>query len=128
MALLQPLGYLLGVWTEHLQQQRGKFRKKDTPDIKNWKKVMDLIQMELRDVQLVEEDTWKVVVFIPKRGGNFWGVGILKFLWKMVAVILNRHIGAYITLNNFLNRLQSGVRVETECLRDQMIHQLKAKK
>ena len=33
---------------------------------------------------LAEEFIWKTVVFIPKSGEDFRGIGLVKFLWKTV--------------------------------------------
>ena len=42
-----------------------------TPDAFNWWKVVDMFQMEFRDVRLVEESTQQAVVIMSKGSGNF---------------------------------------------------------
>ena len=52
-------------------------REKETPDVTNWQKMVDLVQTVVREVRLTEEATWQTVVLITKGGGDFQGIGLV---------------------------------------------------
>ena len=54
-----------------------------------WELLVELVLTAFRDVVLVEEATWKVVVLILKGGGDSHFIGLLYVVWKAVTVILN---------------------------------------
>ena len=67
---------------EHLCQWfivalRGKL-----PDSNNWKKVVAIVQAAFCDGILAEESMRHTVVLIPKGKRDFWGIGLVGFLWK----------------------------------------------
>ena len=78
-------------------------RDKETLDANNCKKLVGRVQMAFRDRQIAEEVTWQVLVLIPKGGGNVWLIGLVGFLCKMVAVILNRRFGVAITIHDVIH-------------------------
>ena len=119
-------GVLLGMWVEHLRRWLEEARETETLDTSNWKKVVDLVQKELRNRQLTKETTWQAVVLIPKGGGEFWGIRTIKVLCKMVVVILNHRLGATITLYNFLNGLRDGRVMGTASLEEILFQKLMA--
>ena len=49
-----------------------------------------------------------MVILIPKGGGYYRVIGLVKVIWKAVAVILNRQFTATITYHDFLHGLRSG--------------------
>ena len=52
---------------------------------------------------MAEESTWKTVVLIPKKNGNFRGISLVEVLWKTGTVILNLHLGTVIAFHNVLH-------------------------
>ena len=40
----------------------------------NWTRVVDLVQSASREGKLAEEAMWQVVVLIPKRKKDYWGI------------------------------------------------------
>ena len=55
----------------------------------NWRKTVDLIQMDFYDRRLVEEATLQAVFLLPKVDGNFHGIGLKEVVSKMVVVTIN---------------------------------------
>ena len=49
-----------------------------------WGKVVELTQTAFRDGNLAEEATWQTVVLIPKGKGEFWGIGLVEVIWKLL--------------------------------------------
>ena len=64
---------------------------------------MDLIQEAFWEGKLVEEVTWQAVVLIPEGKKEYWGIGLVEVMWKVVASILNRRFTASITYHDFLH-------------------------
>ena len=59
--------------------------------------------MMFREGILTEEVTWQAVVLIPKGGKDYWGIGLVEVMWKVVAEILNRRLIASIAFHNSHN-------------------------
>ena len=51
--------------------------------------MVDLVQTAFREGRLAEENTWQVVVMIPKGKKDYRGIGIVEVTWKVAAAILN---------------------------------------
>ena len=54
-----------------------------------WGKIVELTQTAFRDGNLAEEVTWQTVVMIPKGKGEFWGIGLVEVIWKLLTLILH---------------------------------------
>ena len=63
-------------------------------------RLVDLIQVAFQEGCLEEEFTWQAVVIIPKGGGDYQGIVLLEVVWKVVTVILNRHLTNPIAFHN----------------------------
>ena len=50
---------------------------------------MDLVQTAFREGEIADEATWQAVVLIPKGKKDYWGIGLLEVMWKVVGAILN---------------------------------------
>ena len=48
------------------------------------------MQTAFREGKLAEEATWQAVVMIPKGKGEFWGIGLVELVWKILTLILHR--------------------------------------
>ena len=64
---------------------------------------MELVQTAFRDVGLVEEATWKLVVLLLKGGVNYCGVDLVYVVWKAVTLILNFCFATSITYHDSLH-------------------------
>ena len=53
----------------------------------NWTRVVDLVQSALREGKLTEEAMWQAMVLIPKGKKEYWGIGLVEVMWKVVAAI-----------------------------------------
>ena len=70
------------------------------------------------------ECTWKTVVLIPKRNGNFRGIGLVEVLWKTMLVVINQGIVELVQLHNILHGLRDGQGVGTVSLETKLLQQL----
>ena len=87
---------------------------------------MELVQTAFRDGDLAEEATWQAVVLIPKGKGDYRGIGLVKVMWKVVAVILNRRFTSSITFHDVLHGFQAGRSTGTATLEAKLLQQLAA--
>ena len=92
----------------------------------NWTRVVDLVQSALREGELAEEATWKAVVLISKGKKDYWGIGLVEVMWKVVAEILNFRLTASITFNNFIHGFRAGRSTGTATLEAKLLQQLAA--
>ena len=93
---------------EHLHQWLIAATQDDSPDATNCQKIIAIVQVEFCYGTLAEECTWNTVVLITKGKGKSWGIGLIKVLWKAVAIILNRRLTAEISFHNTLHRFRAG--------------------
>ena len=70
--------------------------------------VVELVQSVFREGKVAEEDTWQAVVLIPKGKTDYWGIGLVEVMWKVVAAILNRRLTASINFHDFLHGFRAG--------------------
>ena len=63
----------------------------------NWEMVVDLIQTAFQEGELAEEAICQAVVLIPKGKKDYWGIGLVEVMWKVVAAIFNHWLTASIT-------------------------------
>ena len=49
----------------------------DTKDMMHWEKVVALVRAAFGEGKLVEEFIWKAVILIPKRTGDYHGIGLV---------------------------------------------------
>ena len=53
----------------------------------DWEMVVDLFQTALGEGRLAEDNTWLVVVLIPKGKKDYHVIGLVEVMWKVVATI-----------------------------------------
>ena len=99
----------------------GEIRKDDKAGAENWARVVDLVQTAFREGDLVEKSTWQAVVLIPKGKGDYRGIGLVEVMWKVVAVILNRHFTSSITYHDVLHGFRAGHGTGTATLEAKLI-------
>ena len=59
-----------------------------------WEKVVKLTQTAFGEGKLAEEATWQAMVMVPKGKGEFWGIGLVEVIWKLLSLILHRRLAA----------------------------------
>ena len=69
---------------------------------------MEIIQTAFQEGELAEESTWQAVVLIPKGKGDYQGISLVKVMWKVVTVILNRRLTSSITFHDVLHGFRVG--------------------
>ena len=57
---------------------------------------------------------------------DYWDIGLVEVMWKVVAAILNRRLTASITFHDFLHGLRAGRRTGTAALEAKLLQQLAA--
>ena len=92
----------------------------------HWERVVELFQTAFRDGDLAEEATWLAVVLIPKGKGDYWGIGLVEVMWKVVAVILNLRLTSSITFHDVLHGFRAGRGTGTATLEAKLLQQLAA--
>ena len=92
----------------------------------HWGRVVKLTQTAFREGDLAEETTWQAVVLIPKGKGDYWGIGLVEVMWKVVAVILNRCLTSSITFHDVLHEFRAGRGTGTATLEAKLPQQLAA--
>ena len=85
-----------------------------------------MAQTAFRDGFLAEEATWQVVVLIPKGKKDYWGIGRVEVVWKVVAAILNRRFTSSITYHDALHGFRAGRGTGNATLKAKMLQQLAA--
>ena len=95
-------------------------------EAENWEMVVDLIQTAFREGMLAEEATWQAVVLITKGNKDYWGIGLVELMWKLVADILNLRLMASITFHEFLHYFRAGRGTGTATLEAKLLQQLLA--
>ena len=92
----------------------------------NWARVVELVQTAFRDGDLVEEETWQLVVLILKGKKEYRGIGLVEVMWKAVAAILNQRFTASINYHDFLHGFRAGRGTGTATLEAKLLQQLAA--
>ena len=82
---------------------------------------MDLVQTAFREAELAEEAIWQAVVLIPKGKKDYWGIGLVEVMWKVVATILNRRFTASIPYHDVLHGFRAGHSTGTATLEAMML-------
>ncbi len=70
-----------------------------------------------------EQMTWEIIVLLPKRGGNYRGIGLLEHFWKVVEKIMVRRL-ALIEFHDCLHRGLSKRGTGTALIKAKLVQQL----
>ena len=111
---------------EEATKDGGGERKRRTEAEGHWERVVELVQTSFRDGDLAEEATWQAVVLIPKGKGDYWGIGLVEVMWKVVAVILNCRLTSSITFHDVLHGFREGRGTGTATLEAKLLQHLVA--
>ena len=97
------VGLPLGMKGEHLKTWlRGATREKD-PATEKWYKLASITKIAFRNEHILEELAWTTMVLIPKSGGEYICIGLVKVIWKVCASIVNNKLQSTITLHAALH-------------------------
>ena len=91
-----------------------------------WEKVVDLVQLSLREGVLTEELAWQAVVLILKVVRKYYSIGLVEVIWKAVAIILNLRFISAIAYHDFLHRLWAGHGMGNATLEIKLLQQVAA--
>ena len=83
-------------------------REEGGPTKPHWENIVELIQTKFQEGEFAEETTWQAVVPIPKGIQDYWGIGLVEVMWKVVAAILNFRLTATIADHDFLHIFRAG--------------------
>ena len=61
------------------------------------------------------------MVLIPKGKGDYWGIGLVEVMWKVVAVILNRSFTSSTTFHDVLHVFWAGRSTGTATLESKLL-------
>ena len=114
-----------GMRAEHLRMWFCVETQEKDPELRNWEKVVAIIQVEFREGELVESCSCQTVVMISKGvGTNFRGIGLVEVLWKAISRIINFRILSSIKFYDALHGFCVGRGTGTTTLEEKFLHQL----
>ena len=61
------------------------------------------MKVYFRDGHIPEALAWTMIVLIPKSGGRYRGIGLVKVFWKVFALIVNNRLRSTIILHDALH-------------------------
>ena len=74
--------YYLNIWLAVAQAE-------EKPDPYRWWISVDIIQLSFYIEQLALDCTWNTFILLPKGGGEYQAIGLLKMLFKVISIIIN---------------------------------------
>ena len=114
-----------GMRAEHLRMWFCVETQEKDPELRNWEKVVAIIQVEFREGELVESCSCQTVVMISKGvGTNFRGIGLVEVLWKVISGIINHRISSSIQFHDALHGFRMGRGTGNATLQAKLLQQL----
>jgi hypothetical protein len=113
-------GGLGGMHAEHMKQWlRGIEEEKREDKWGSGDKWRLLVQL----IRAIWEMPWiLVIVLLPKGGGDYWGIGLLEPLWKVVEALMDKRFLA-IKLHNCLHGFRAGRGMGTATIEVKLVQQ-----
>ena len=65
-------------------------RAEENPEPSSLRIVMEMLQLAFDIEELAIECTWDNVILIPTGGGDYYSIGLVKVIWKVIFIIINR--------------------------------------
>ena len=87
---------------------------------------MTLARAALGERRVEEEATWQAVILIYNGRMEYYVIGLLELVWKVVVAILNLRLTASIAYQYFLHILQAGHGLGTTTLKAKLFQKLEA--
>ena len=110
---------------EHLRMWFCVETQEKDPELRNWEKVVAIIQAEFREGELVESCAWQTVVMISKGvGKNIRGIGLVEVLWKAISRIFNLRISSSIHFHDSLRVFRAVRGTGTSTLEAELLQKL----
>ena len=88
-----------------------------------WRAFLKLIQAIWEQGCIPQQMQWVIVVLLPKGGGDFHGIGLLKPFWKVIEVLINGRFEV-IEFHYCLHRFLKGGGMGTATLGAKLAQQL----
>ena len=98
----------------------------DTPETTNRRNGVSLVHTDFWYGTLVEECAWKMVILITKGSREFWEIGLMEVLWKMVTGILNQRFAMYIGFHGNLHGFREDWGTGTNSIESKLLQHIAA--
>jgi len=106
--------WLAGMKEEEEQGTEGKGDR--------WRAFAKLIQTIWDEGCIPQQMCWMIVIFIPKGGGNYCGIGLLEPFWKVIEILLDRRLKV-IDFHNSLHGFLQGRGCGTTTMEAKLVQQ-----
>ena len=83
-----------------------------------------IIQRVFEDGVLPEEVAWETMVFLLKGKGEYWGIGLVKVVWKVCVTVVNCQIKGSMNLHHALDGFKARRGTRTATLEEKLAQQL----
>jgi hypothetical protein len=90
---------------------------------KEWEALLQLVQAVWEEGRIPTQLGWVVTVLIPKGGGNYCGISLLKSKWKVIERVIDKRLKA-IALHNSLHGCRNGRGAGTAVIEAKLWQQL----
>jgi len=90
---------------------------------KEWEALLQLVQAIWEEGRIPSQLGWVVTVLIPKRGGDYRGIGLLKPIWKVIKQVIVKWLEA-IALHDGLHGCRNGWGTGTAVIEAKLWQQL----
>jgi hypothetical protein len=110
--------WLWGAMEEEDPEGRGNQGKGE-----NWELFVQLVQAVWTHGTIPRQLLWSIAVLIPKGGGGYRGIGLLKLIWKVLEWIMDHWLDK-IRLHNCLHGCQANRGTGTAVIKAKLVQQL----
>jgi hypothetical protein len=84
---------------------------------------MQLVNVVWETGTIPQQLGWIIVVLIPKGGGNYWGIGLLEPVWKIIERVMDKRLNT-IELHESLHGCRNGHGTGTAIIEAKLAQQL----
>ena len=88
-----------------------------------WRVLVKLVRTMWSKGTLPDQQSWVIIVLLPKGGGDYRGIGLLEPLWKLVEVIMDQRLNV-ITLHDSLHGFRAARGTGTAIIEAKLAQQL----
>ena len=88
---------------EHFKEWLGEATRDKDQHSENWNRVVELLQSCLRKRCVPIQLTWSTVVLLLKGNGDYWDIGLLEIIWKVIESIINGRIASKVIFHDALH-------------------------
>ena len=112
------------VRAEKLKEWLFEATRQENPELENWNRVVELVQLCFRERRVPTQLSWSTVVLLPKGGGDYRGIGLLEIIWKVIESIVNRRIASKVHFHDSLHGFIAERGTVTACIEAKLLQQL----